>query len=231
MLDAAHVYAPEQGLRNSTLPENNAQREQAMARLLKRGFDVVGAGLLLMVLSLPMLLMAVVIAGDGGAPIYRQMRVGRNGKLFGCLKFRSMVRDADAVLARHLAGDPAARAEWAADHKLKNDPRITPIGRLLRKTSLDELPQFLNVLKGEMSLVGPRPIVAEEVEKYAQEIVHYYRVAPGITGLWQVSGRNDVSYDARVQMDSWYVRHWSLWRDMVILGKTLPALLNRSGAY
>ena len=124
-----------------------------------------------------------------------------------------------------------ARKEWEQDHKLKNDPRITRLGSFLRNSSLDELPQLINVLRGEMSLVGPRPIVAAEVSKYEHDIAHYYRVSPGITGLWQVSGRNDVSYEQRVQMDSWYVRNWSLWHDIAILCKTLPALLKRSGAY
>jgi lipopolysaccharide/colanic/teichoic acid biosynthesis glycosyltransferase len=151
--------------------------------------------------------------------------------VFKCLKFRSMIHNSQAVLERHLAESEQARAEWAADHKLKNDPRVTRFGAFLRSSSLDELPQLINVLKGEMSLVGPRPIVQGEVPKYDRDIAHYYRVSPGITGLWQVSGRNDVTYDQRVQMDSWYVRNWSLWHDIAIMCKTIPALLKRSGAY
>jgi lipopolysaccharide/colanic/teichoic acid biosynthesis glycosyltransferase len=142
-----------------------------------------------------------------------------------------MIPNSQEVLQKHLQAHPEARIEWDADQKLKNDPRITPIGNFLRSTSLDELPQLINVLRGEMSLVGPRPIVTDEVSKYEHDIAHYYRVRPGITGLWQVSGRNDVSYTQRVQMDSWYVRNWSLWHDIAILCKTLPALLKRSGAY
>ncbi|MBY0406141.1 MAG: sugar transferase, partial [Rickettsiales bacterium] len=144
---------------------------------------------------------------------------------------RSMVANSAEVLEQYLAANPEAREEWDADQKLKNDPRITAVGAFLRKTSLDELPQLINVLRGEMSLVGPRPIVTAEVDKYDYDIAHYYRVSPGITGLWQVSGRNDVSYAQRVQMDSWYVRNWSLWHDIAILCKTVPALLQSRGAY
>ncbi|MFZ4542142.1 MAG: sugar transferase, partial [Rickettsiales bacterium] len=141
------------------------------------------------------------------------------------------IHNSQAVLERHLADNPEARVEWEADHKLKNDPRVTRFGRFLRKSSLDELPQLINVLKGEMSLVGPRPIVTAEVVKYRGAIADYYAVSPGITGLWQISGRNDVSYDQRVKLDSAYVRNWSLGRDIAIMFKTLPAMFQRSGAY
>lgn len=231
MLDDAQTYGSHPILLRVPSWRRYGSLDHSLPVLLKRVLDVVGAGALLAFFAVPMLLIMSVIASDGGAPIYRQTRVGKHGRLFGCLKFRSMVRDADAVLAHYLSAHPEARAQWDADHKLKDDPRITRLGKLLRKTSLDELPQFINVLKGEMSLVGPRPIVAQEVPKYAGDIAHYYSVRPGLTGLWQVSGRNDVTYDERVQMDSWYVRNWSLWHDVTILCKTVPALLNRSGAY
>jgi undecaprenyl-phosphate galactose phosphotransferase len=160
------------------------------------------------------------------------MRIGKDGKKFYCLKFRSMVNgDSQAILKDYLAGNPEAMAEWQETQKLKDDPRITKLGGILRKYSLDELPQFLNILKGDMSLVGPRPIVDNEVQKYHSDIAYYYRVRPGVTGMWQVSGRNDVSYAQRVQMDSWYVRNWSFWHDIAIICKTFPALLKSSGAY
>jgi undecaprenyl-phosphate galactose phosphotransferase len=139
--------------------------------------------------------------------------------------------NSDAVLKKYLANNPMALAEWQCDHKLRNDPRVTRFGRFLRRTSIDELPQLLNVLKGDMSIVGPRPIIVAETEKYDSDISHYYRVRPGITGLWQVSGRNDVSYKERVSMDSWYVRNWSLWHDIAIICKTIPVVLKREGAY
>ena len=129
-----------------------------------------------------------------------------------------------------LANEPAAREEWFATQKLRNDPRVTPIGRILRKTSLDELPQLLNIMRGEMSLVGPRPIVDAEVARYGQEISFYYETRPGITGLWQVSGRSNTSYDHRVSLDVWYVRNWTLWHDLAILLKTIPAVLKKDGA-
>ncbi|ECP1254892.1 hypothetical protein FYQ90_06580 [Salmonella enterica] len=131
----------------------------------------------------------------------------------------------------HLANDPIARAEWEKDFKLKNDPRITAVGRFIRKTSLDELPQLFNVLKGDMSLVGPRPIVSDELERYCDDVDYYLMAKPGMTGLWQVSGRNDVDYDTRVYFDSWYVKNWTLWNDIAILFKTAKVVLRRDGAY
>ena len=205
--------------------------EQPLPRMIKRSFDVAVAGTLLLLASPVMLVLALLVKRDGGPVLFGHARIGKNGDIFKCLKFRSMIHNSQAVLARHLAENPEAKAEWDADHKLKNDPRVTRFGAFLRSSSLDELPQLFNVLKGEMSLVGPRPIVHGEVSKYHCDIAHYYRVSPGITGLWQVSGRNDVTYEQRVAMDSWYVRNWSLWHDVVILCKTVPALLKRSGAY
>lgn len=210
---------------------HNSGLEQPLPRLVKRLFDIMVSGGALLLVSPIMLVLAVLTKRDGGPVFFGHQRIGKNGKAFYCLKFRSMIVNSKEVLEKHLAENPEARAEWEADQKLKNDPRITRFGNFLRSSSLDELPQLINVLRGEMSLVGPRPIVTAEVSKYEYDIAHYYRVSPGITGLWQVSGRNDVSYAQRVQMDSWYVRNWSLWHDIAILCKTLPALLKRSGAY
>ncbi len=142
-----------------------------------------------------------------------------------------MVMNSQEVLQKLLDSDPAAREEWERDFKLKNDPRITPVGRFIRKTSLDELPQLFNVLKGQMSLVGPRPIISEELPRYDENVDYYLMAKPGMTGLWQVSGRNDVDYDTRVYFDSWYVKNWSLWNDIAILFKTVKVVLHRDGAY
>jgi Undecaprenyl-phosphate galactose phosphotransferase WbaP len=166
-----------------------------------------------------------------GPLFYGQRRIGRGGRPFTCWKFRSMRRDADQALAAHLAADPAARAEWEATHKLKDDPRVTWLGAFLRRYSIDELPQFWNVLRGEMSLAGPRPIVEAEIAKYEDAFALYRQVRPGVTGLWQVGGRNDTSYAERIALDSYYVRNWSVWIDLVILARTpLVALFGR-GAY
>ncbi|MBQ9764495.1 MAG: sugar transferase [Phascolarctobacterium sp.] len=169
---------------------------------------------------------------DHGPIFFAHIRIGKDGKPFPCYKFRSMVVNNKEMLEKHLAENPEARAEWEREFKLKNDPRITPIGQVLRKSSLDELPQIFNVLKGEMSLVGPRPVVQEELDKYYGEAVkEYCSVKPGITGLWQVSGRSDVDYPERVAMDVEYVRTRNLWKDIVILYKTFDVVLNKKGAY
>ena len=171
-----------------------------------------------------MVALAVRCLGPGPV-LFSHVRIGRHGRLFKAWKFRTMRADGDVVLREHLATDPAARAEWARDHKLTRDPRVTPVGRFLRKSSLDELPQLWNVLRGEMSLVGPRPIVEAEVWRYGNVFRLYTTVKPGVTGLWQVSGRNDIGYDERVQLDEFYIRHWSLWLDVYIFAKTVVALL------
>ncbi|MCX7633627.1 MAG: undecaprenyl-phosphate galactose phosphotransferase WbaP [Turneriella sp.] len=203
------------------------------ARFTKMVFDIS-----LVLLSLPLLLpffiviAAVIRITSRGPAIYGQTRIGKNGRRFKVLKFRTMYRDAESRLQELLAHDPAARAEWQKYHKLRNDPRITPIGRWLRRSSLDELPQLLNVLKGEMSLVGPRPVTEAELrERYRERADYYKLVRPGITGLWQISGRNDVSYEERVNLDTWYVFNWSLYIDMVILYKTIGVVLRQRGAY
>jgi Undecaprenyl-phosphate galactose phosphotransferase WbaP len=168
---------------------------------------------------------------DGGPVLFAHRRIGRDGRTFRCLKFRSMAIDAEARLAELLANDPLARAEWEADHKLRNDPRVTRLGAFLRKSSLDELPQLFNVLKGEMSLVGPRPIVEAEIPKYGRRFRQYCAVKPGITGLWQVSGRNDTSYRTRVALDCMYAARRSAWLDLKVLACTIPAVLSRRGSY
>ncbi len=168
---------------------------------------------------------------DGGPAFYGQKRVGQNGREFKCWKFRSMIVNAEAALEMHLAENPRAREEWDREFKLKDDPRITPIGHILRKTSLDEIPQLYNVLIGEMSLVGPRPVVAAEIPYYGDKKAHYLSVKPGLTGLWQVSGRNDVSYEERVALDAYYVENQSFWGDIVIILKTIYVVLVRKGAY
>ncbi|PVX42960.1 undecaprenyl-phosphate galactose phosphotransferase [Pasteurella langaaensis DSM 22999] len=201
------------------------------SRILKRTMDIIGSLGIIIALSPVLLMLYFIIKKDGGPAIYGHPRIGRNGKIFKCLKFRSMVVNSKEVLEELLARDPEAKAEWEKDFKLKNDPRITKIGAFIRKTSLDELPQLFNVLKGEMSLVGPRPIVKEELERYQSDVDYYLMAKPGMTGLWQVSGRNDVDYDTRVYFDAWYVKNWSLWNDVAILFKTVNVVLNRNGAY
>lgn len=201
------------------------------SRFLKRTFDIT-CSLLIILLASPLLIyLWFRVKSDGGPAIYGHMRVGRHGKLFPCYKFRSMVMNSQEVLQKLLDSDEAAREEWARDFKLKNDPRITAVGRFIRKTSLDELPQLFNVLKGQMSLVGPRPIISEELSRYDDNVDYYLMAKPGMTGLWQVSGRNDVDYDTRVYFDSWYVKNWSLWNDIAILFKTVKVVLHRDGAY
>ena len=199
---------------------------------LKRGMDltlsVVGA-----VLVLPLcLIIGVCIRLESPGPVFfRHERIGRGGRVIRILKFRTMVNDAQEALARHLAANPDLRREWEADQKLRNDPRITRVGAVLRRTSLDELPQLWNVIWGEMSLVGPRPIVQSEVERYGAAFAAYSRVRPGITGLWQVSGRNDLSYETRVRIDRYYINNWSICQDLVILAKTVPVVFGKKGAY
>lgn len=198
----------------------------------KRLFDIVVSVSLLIVLAPLLMLIGLAIRADRGPAVFRHRRVGRGGLAFGCLKFRSMSVTAEQDLAAHLAADPAAAAEWAGQRKLQRDPRITRLGRLLRTTSLDELPQLFNVLRGEMSLIGPRPVVREELEQHycvtGQRA--YAATPPGITGLWQVSGRSGTSYTERVRLDIAYVNDWSLRQDILILLRTVPAVLRRKGA-
>lgn len=168
---------------------------------------------------------------DGGPALFRQKRIGFGGQDFACLKFRTMVVGAEEKLKALLEADPSARLEWARDQKLRNDPRITWLGAFLRKSSLDELPQLFNVLRGEMSLVGPRPIIFAEVTRYGRSFRHYCAVRPGVTGIWQISGRNDVSYSRRVAMDITYARRRCVGLYMRILMATVPAVILRNGSY
>ena len=209
----------------------NPYQSQRLAWAGKRSLDMSVAALaLILLLPLLVVLCFVIFASDGKAPIFRHQRVGRNGRRFGCLKFRSMVVNGDAILQEHLARSPAARAEWNETQKLTDDPRVTPLGRVLRKTSLDELPQLINVLKGEMSLVGPRPIVEAEVERYGSAFATCFSVTPGVTGQWQVSGRSDCTYAERVALDLQYATQWRLSRDLSILVRTVPAVLAQRGS-
>jgi lipopolysaccharide/colanic/teichoic acid biosynthesis glycosyltransferase len=207
---------------------NARRRASAVSDLVFN--TVLAVALLLFVAPLMIVLAVLVTAQDGGPPIFAHRRLGLGGRPFHCLKFRTMVRDADERLAALLAADPDAQAEWARDHKLRDDPRVTAFGRFLRRSSLDELPQLFNVLRGEMSLVGPRPIVEAEAVRYGRHFARYCAVRPGMTGLWQVSGRNDVSYRRRVVMDVAYARSKSVWTDTVILVATVPAVLTRRGS-
>jgi Undecaprenyl-phosphate galactose phosphotransferase WbaP len=201
------------------------------ARLLKRVFDLFAALVLMVLGALPLLYIALRIRRDGGPAMFAHQRVGQSGKVFPCFKFRTMQVDAEERLRELLANDPAARAEWEREFKLRNDPRITPIGQFLRRTSLDELPQLFNVIRGEMSLVGPRPVIRAELARYGDDVDYFLMVRPGMTGLWQVSGRNDTSYETRVYLDTWYVKNWSLWYDIAIMFKTIRVVLNKDGAY
>jgi Undecaprenyl-phosphate galactose phosphotransferase WbaP len=199
--------------------------------LAKRAFDIVGA-VLLAVLFSPLILVIVLFIRIEGQPVlFWHKRVGRNGRSFHCVKFRTMVRDAEHVLRRLLTERPELRDEWTKNFKLYDDPRITKTGRVLRFTSLDELPQLWNVLRGEMSLVGPRPIVRAELLRYGRNAAKYLAVKPGLTGLWQVKGRSNTTYRRRVAMDKFYIQNQSLLLDIYILAATPAAVLRRNGAY
>ena len=199
-------------------------------QLLKRVFDIVVSSLLLLLLAPLFAVLMWRISRDGGSQFYAHARVGQQGKAFNCYKFRSMFVNAQEQLERLLADDPATRLEWECHFKLKNDPRISPVGHFLRRTSLDELPQLWNVLKGDMSLVGPRPVVLDELCRYGKDVNYYLSAKPGMTGLWQISGRSDTDYKRRVFFDAWYVRNWSLWYDFVILMRTVRVVLRQEGA-
>lgn len=206
--------------------------EPPLGGAAKRGFDLAGALGAAILLSPLLLLVALLVKlSDGGSVLYGHRRVGRNGEPFRCLKFRTMVRNGDEVLARHLARNPRCRQEWEATRKLQNDPRVTRVGAVLRKLSLDELPQIFNILRGDMSIVGPRPVVTDELDFYGSATACYLKSRPGLTGLWQVSGRNDVSYRARVAFDRHYVENWSFSSDIKIIARTFPAVLASRGSY
>jgi len=200
----------------------------------KRSFDIIFA-LFAITVTLPVMIpIAIAIKlTDGGNILFKHERIGYKGKIFKVFKFRTMYPDAEERLKRILKEDPKAREEWEKTFKLKNDPRVTTIGKFLRKTSLDELPQFFNVLKGDMSIVGPRPVVKEELDKYYKDKAELYKsVRPGITGYWQVEGRSDVEdYNKRVEMDVWYIQHQSFLLDLKIILKTIWVMLTGKGAY
>jgi len=210
----------------------HASRPRAAGRSVKRALDLLLAITALILLSPLLLLVAMIVKfSDRGPVFYSHTRIGFGGAPFGCLKFRTMKTDASAQLAELLQNSAAARSEWEATRKLKDDPRVTAVGDILRRSSLDELPQLFNVLRGEMSLVGPRPITAEELPRYGEHIWAYMAVRPGLTGHWQTSGRNDVSYEHRVSLDVHYLNNWSLGRDLIIIAKTIPALFSQRGSY
>jgi len=208
-----------------------ASRPKSANRTIIRCLDVlIAVAGFILVLPL-MLAIAAVLVIEGGPVLFAHRRIGFGGKEFRCLKFRTMVVDAEERLARLLHDDPEARQEWQRDHKLRSDPRVTCLGRFLRRASLDELPQFWNVLRGEMSIVGPRPIVEAEKVRYGRRISNYCAVKPGLTGIWQVSGRNDVEYRTRVAMDSLYARNCSPSLYLWLVVATIPAVLARRGSY
>jgi Undecaprenyl-phosphate galactose phosphotransferase WbaP len=224
--DMSHFFSHEVALLRV---RNNLRRWPA--RLTKRLFDFFVAAMLLAILAPLMMVIALLLKLEGGSVLFSHQRIGKNNRKFDCYKFRSMVPNAEQQLHQLLQHNPSLKAQWDKEHKLKDDPRISRIGAFLRRTSLDELPQLLNVLKSEMSLVGPRPIVQEELQKYGLEKSYYLMVRPGMTGLWQVSGRNDVDYETRVYLDAWYVKNWSLWYDLAILFKTIKVVFAKRGAY
>lgn len=198
----------------------------------KRMLDLTLAGVVALLAAPALMFIAMCVRlSSKGSVFYRQERIGRHGEKFRAYKFRTMYANSDELLEKALAERPVLRTEWEETRKLKNDPRVTPIGRFMRGTSLDELPQLWNVLKGEMSLVGPRPIVAAEIPLYGDSFSLYMSVAGGVTGLWQVSGRSDTSYQDRVSLDEYYVRNWSVWLDLYILCRTVSTVLSRKGAY
>ncbi len=198
---------------------------------LKRSFDISASLTMILLLSPILVWTALRIRFSGPQVLFKHRRVGQSGQTFNCYKFRTMALNSDIILKELLASNASARKEWDEKMKITDDPRVTSIGKFLRKTSLDELPQLWNVLRGDMSLVGPRPIVDNEISRYGNRIEFYTSVKPGITGLWQVSGRSDTDYKTRVQLDTWYVKNWTLWYDIAILFKTIRVVISRSGAY
>lgn len=225
-MDVSHFFSHE--IMMLRVKNNLARRS---SKIIKRVFDILVSAILLLLLTPFLAVIYFKVTKDGGTATYGHERVGRDGKVFKCWKFRSMVMNSQEVLEELLKNDPKAKLEWDLEFKLKDDPRVTPIGAFLRKSSLDELPQLWNVLKGEMSLVGPRPIINEELARYEADVAYYLIAKPGMSGLWQVSGRSDTDYPTRVYLDSWYVKNWSLWNDLVILFKTVGVVLKKEGAY
>jgi len=223
-------YPNPDGSSPNTIPFSREPFSQPLSRAAKLLLDLIGAVSLLLVLSPLLTAIAVMVKLDGGPVFYAHPRVRAGKRRFRCFKFRSMKQNSAAMLEHVIRTDAVAATEWGATRKLRHDPRVTRVGAFLRQTSLDELPQLFNVLRLEMSLVGPRPIVDSEIEHYGDDIVCYYATRPGLTGLWQVNGRSSTTYRRRVQLDTWYVEHWTLWQDIVILARTVPAVLKRTGA-
>jgi exopolysaccharide production protein ExoY len=224
-------HAPRHHALHGTLRHQHPQAHSQPGEAAKRVLDIVGALLLAVLLSPLLLVVSIALARDRGPIIYSHSRTGRHGRAFGCLKFRTMVPNAEQVLRDLLHQDTELQLEWRRDQKLRNDPRVTTIGRFLRRTSLDELPQLWNVIKGDMSLVGPRPVVREEWQRYGRRLNIYLAAKPGVTGLWQVMGRSDSCYRRRVALDSYYVRKRSLLLDVFILLRTVKVVLYGRGAY
>ena len=219
-------------LASSPFFRSDLEVQPPLGGAFKRGFDIVGALAGLVLLSPLFLMLAMLVKfSDGGRVFYGHPRIGRNGNHFRCLKFRTMVENGEDLLAQHFARNPQDREEWNATRKLQNDPRVTRVGMVLRKLSLDELPQIFNIVRGDMSLVGPRPVVEDELELYGPAADYYLQSRPGLTGLWQVSGRNDVSYGTRVAFDRHYVENWSFVFDLKILIRTVPAVFSSRGSY
>ena len=237
------IVPPWLGLPSSTLSPHHFMMHDVMLlhdtnrltlplpRFLKRTCDIVLASIALAGLLPLFALVALLIRRDGGPALFKQPRVGKHGNMFSCYKFRSMRVDAEAALKTYLEKNPDCAAEWKEFQKLKNDVRITKFGEFIRRTSIDELPQLINVLKGEMSLVGPRPMMHGQETFYGDDFMYYESVRPGITGPWQVSGRNKLAFRERVNLESWYARNWSLWMDIVIILKTVSALLEKDQAF
>jgi Undecaprenyl-phosphate galactose phosphotransferase WbaP len=230
-----HVVRGDASSDGAVLPSALTETDHATAiestYIAKRAFDIVGAVFLGVLLSPLIVAIITFIRIEGQPVLFWHKRIGRNGRSFHCLKFRTMVRNAEQVLRHLLDEHPELRDEWTKNFKLRQDPRITRTGRVLRLTSLDELPQLWNVLRGEMSLVGPRPIVRAELLRYGRNASRYLAVKPGLTGLWQVKGRSDTTYRRRVAMDKFYVRNQGIWLDLYILASTPAAVLRRNGAY
>jgi Undecaprenyl-phosphate galactose phosphotransferase WbaP len=211
------------------LPQRLFHRSSAA---IKRTLDIFASAALLVILSPLFGIMACAVKLTSQGPVlYRHMRYGRDGTVFKALKFRTMLQNGDQLLRDYFVRNPQAKMEWQLNHKIKEDPRVTPIGKWLRRFSLDELPQLFNVVAGHMSLVGPRPIVELEIAKYGRGYDLYTRVLPGVTGLWQVSGRNNTTYEERVSLDEYYVRNWSVWLDIYILIRTIKVVVTSEGAY
>lgn len=228
-----NVNAGDAAVQRLFVPENaKLKTSPRLSLFVKRAVDIVLSLIALFVLAPLILTTALLLLIFQGRTIFiAHRRVGRGGVMFPCLKFRTMVKNNEALLEKYLVANPAERAEWLSTRKLRNDPRVTPFGIFLRKSSIDELPQLINVVLGHMSIVGPRPIVQSELEFYGPNYVDYIRVRPGLTGLWQVSGRSDTDFNKRVQLDAYYVANRSLVGDVVIMVKTIPAVLNARGSY